>query len=126
MTTRRGFTLIEVIVALVILMAVMVQFVVMTGKATNTATTSQRSEAAIELAMDRIDQIRSDPNFGHLDSAGVYVGTESSFPGLPGVQRTTTAVHDSNATTNYKIFTVQVTGPGISTTVSRTTIVAAP
>jgi len=124
MTTRRGFTLIEVMVALVILMAVMVQFVVMTGKATNTTATSQRSEAAIELAMDRIDQIRSDPNYGHLDS--LYVGTESSFPSLPGVQRQTTAVHDSTATTNYKIFTVQVTGPGISTTVSRTTIVAAP
>jgi prepilin-type N-terminal cleavage/methylation domain-containing protein len=124
MVTRRGFTLIEVVVALVILMAVMVQFVVMTGQTTNTAATSERQEAAIELALDRISQIRSDPNYQHIDSA--YVWTENSFPGLPGVKRTTTAVHDSTATTNYKIFTVKITGPGLATPVSRTTIVAAP
>jgi prepilin-type N-terminal cleavage/methylation domain-containing protein len=124
MVSRSGFTLVEVVVALVILMTVMLQLVVMTGQTTNTTATSERQEAAMELALDQIDHIRSDPNWAGLSTT--YVGSQGGFATLPGVTRTTTMVQDSTATTNYKVFTVTLTGPGLSTAVALTTIVAAP
>jgi type IV pilus modification protein PilV len=126
MTNQRGFTLIEVVVALTILVVVIMGFISMTGQTTKVAATSDRQEAAIQLASDRIDQIRTDPNYAHLDSTGLYVGTESSFPTLPGYQRTTTIVQTTSSGNDYKRVTVSVTGPGLTTPVTRTVTVAGP
>jgi len=124
MSEQRGFTLIEVVVSLAILLIVIVGFVSMTGKSTNVAATTDRSEMGIQLASDRIAQIKSDPNYTTIDS--IYGGTESSFPTLPGFVRVTKIVRTTTGGNDYKRITVTVTGPGISTSVARSTTMAAP
>ena len=124
MADRRGFTLIEVLLALSILAVVMVGFVSTTGRAVHVAATSDREQAAIQLATDRAEQVRSDPNYAKLDS--LYQATESSFPTLPGFTRTTQIVRTTAGANDYKRITVTVTGPGLSAPVTRTVTVAAP
>jgi prepilin-type N-terminal cleavage/methylation domain-containing protein len=125
MRTTAGFTLIEVVLALTILLIVMVGLVTTTGKTAHVAVTADRTEAAIELVQDKIDRIRIDPYYGALDSA--YTGTESSFPSLPGFTRTTTFVRVTTSGNDYKKFTVTVTGRGLPAAgISRTVTVGAP
>lgn len=124
MADRRGFTLIEVILALSILLVVMVGFVSMTGRTVHVAATSDREQAAIQLATDRIEQVRSDPNYAALDT--LYAKTESSFPTLPGFTRTTQIVRTTTGANDYKRITVTVSGPGLAAPVTRTVTVAAP
>ena len=125
MSRERGFTLIEVILALSILLVVMMMLASTTGRALHTAATTQSQQTAIQLAMDKIDQVRNDPNYDGLESA--YAKTDTTFTGLPGFQRVTTIVRTGGQgqTNDYKRITVVVTGPGI-TPVSRTVTVAAP
>lgn len=124
MTNQRGFTLIEVVVALTILLVVMVGLITMTGKTANIAAISDRQEAATQLVNDRLDQIRVDPNYTTLDS--IYATTESSFPTLPGFTRVTTIIRTTSSSNDFKRITVSVTGPGLSAAVARTVTVAAP
>jgi len=124
MNRERGFTLIEVILALSILLVVMMMLASTTGRALHTAATTQSQQTAIQLAMDKIDQVRNDPNYVGL---AAYAGTDTTFTGLPGFRRVTTVVQTGgqNQRDDYKKITVVVTGPGI-TPVSRTVTVAAP
>jgi prepilin-type N-terminal cleavage/methylation domain-containing protein len=128
MKNRSGFTLIEVILALTILLVVMMMLANTTGKTVHTAATSANQEAAIQLAMDRVDQVRADPNYARLDS--VYARTETSFPTLSGFTRVTSIVHTGGPppgfTNDYKKVTVTVSGPGLLAPVVRTVTVAAP
>ena len=126
MNNRSGFTLIEVILALTILLVVMMMLANTTGKTVHTAATSANQEAAIQLAMDRVDQVRADPNYAGLDTA--YSKTETSFPTLSGFTRVTSIVrHGGPGTANdYKKVTVIVSGPGLLAPVVRTVTVAAP
>jgi prepilin-type N-terminal cleavage/methylation domain-containing protein len=124
MANTRGFTLIEVVVALTILLVVMVGLVTMTGKTANIAAVSDRQEAAMQLVNDRLDQIRTDPNYVTLDS--LYGTTETSFPTLPGFQRVTQIIRTTTGSNDFKRITVTVSGPGLTASVARTVTVAAP
>ncbi len=124
MRSAGGFTLIEVVLALTILLIVMVGLVTTTGKTTHVAVTSDRQEAAIELVQDRLDRIRVDPDYAGLDTT--YGGVEATFPTLPGFQRTTVLQQVTTSGNDYKRITVTVTGPGLPAAgVSRTVTVAA-
>jgi len=125
MSRERGFTLIEVILALSILLVVMMMLASTTGRALHTAATTQSQQTAIQLAMDKIDQVRNDPNYAGLEAA--YAKTDTTFTGLPGFRRVTSIVRTFGPgnPNDYKKVTVTVTGPGI-TPVSRTVTVAAP
>ena len=125
MSRERGFTLIEVILALSILLVVMMMLASTTGRALHTAATTQSQQTAIQLAMDKIDQVRNDPNYDGLESA--YAKTDTTFTGLPGFRRVTSIVRTGGQgqTTDYKRISVVVSGPGI-TPVSRSVTVAAP
>jgi prepilin-type N-terminal cleavage/methylation domain-containing protein len=124
MNQRGGFTLIEVVLALTILLVVMMLLANTTGKTVHTAATGANVEAAIQLAMDRVEKVRSDPNYSALDSA--YAKTEAILPGLPGFKRVTTIVRTTSGNNDYKRVTVSVTGPGLLAPVVRTVTVAAP
>jgi prepilin-type N-terminal cleavage/methylation domain-containing protein len=125
MRTNAGFTLVEVLLALSILLLVMVGLVTTTGKTTHVAVTSDRQEAAIELVQDKVDKIRIDPDYAGLDT--LYGTTETSFPSLPGFQRKTVLQRVTTAGNDYKRFTVTVTGPGLPAAgIARTVTVAAP
>ncbi len=125
MSRERGFTMIEVILALSILLVVMMMLASTTGRALHTAATTQSQQTAIQLAMDKIDQVRNDPNYDGLESA--YAKTDTTFTGLPGFRRVTSIVRTGGQgqTNDYKKITVVVTGPGIMP-VSRSVTVAAP
>ena len=126
MTGRRGFTLIEVMIALTILLVVIMLLASSTGRTVNIAATASAQETALQLAMDRVEQIRGDPRYNALEAT--YTATENVFPGLPGYVRTTRIVHVGGVgqANDYKKITVTVTGPGLAAPVARTMTVAAP
>lgn len=123
---RDGFTLLEVLVALVIL-----GFVILGAQASMTALMVRRvgwqevRGRATQLAMDRLHAIQADPVYGSLASR--YQGTESALPGAPGFTRQTrfaaTVFPDSSG---YQTVTVTVTAPRMPQPVSRTTVIASP
>jgi prepilin-type N-terminal cleavage/methylation domain-containing protein len=122
--TTRGFTLIEVMVALVILAIVLLGTAQITTRQIHTAATSGQLQSAIELAESRVSKIEADPNYPALES--LYVATETSFPTYPGFQRVTAILHVTSSSNDYKRATVTVTGPGLLTPVTRTVTRAAP
>jgi prepilin-type N-terminal cleavage/methylation domain-containing protein len=126
MRTRNGFTLVEVMIALVILMVVVVGFMSTSSRLMHTVATNDRQESAIRLAYDRIEMIRLDPRYTKLES--LYVATESSSPTLPGYTRVTamSLVGGAGQPTDHKKVTVTVSGPGLLAPIKRTTTVAAP
>jgi len=123
---RRGFTLIEIMIALVILALVVLGMATSTGRFMRVVAESDLQVAAIQLADDRIQTVLMDPNFAGLDTA--YAGTESNFATLPGFSRSTviTLVGGSGQSTHHKRIVVTVTGPGLPQPVKRSATVAAP
>jgi prepilin-type N-terminal cleavage/methylation domain-containing protein len=126
MSTQRGFTLIEIMVAVVILCVVLLGTAQLTTGMVHTAATSGRQDAAIELAQSRLARIQADPNYPGLEK--MYVATEIGFPSLPGFSRHTDVVHFGGVgqPNDYKKITVTVSGPGLLAPVSRSVTVAAP
>lgn len=123
---RRGFTLIEVMVALVILAIVLLGTAQLTTRQVHTVATSAQLQSAVELAESRVAKIEADPNYAKLES--LYVATENTFATYPGFSRQTAITHTGGTglANDYKKATVTVTGPGIITPVTRTVTVAAP
>lgn len=124
MSSDRGFTLIEILVALGLLTTVVLGLAAVSLGYISSVTITDRRETALQLADSRIDQVQMDPDYGGLDT--LYAGTESSFPTLPGVTRTTVISHITSASNDFKRITVTVSGPGITPPLSRTVSVAAP
>ena len=124
--TARGFTLIEVMVALTILLVVVTGLAGTTARTVHTVTIRDRQAVAIELAGHRLEQMRATPNYAGLEVT--YAGTESALPGHPDFTRTTEVVRVGGIglTDDYKKITVTVAAPGLPAPVVRTTTVAAP
>lgn len=126
MHDRRGFTLLEVIIALVILSVVILLMANTSGSFVRHVAENDLRTSAIQLADDRIEYIQMDPDYYGLDTA--YVGTESGFQGLTGFTRETTINHvgGSGQSVDHKIITVRVNGPGMTQPIERTVTVGAP
>ena len=124
----RGVTLIEVMISVVILSTVLLgmgRYLVDFSKAV------RRSEArtiAINLAAQRISEIRSSPNYAGLETS--YATSETSIPGFAGYTRATTIAHVGGPrptyTNDYKTVTVVVSSPSLATPITKTIVVAAP
>ncbi len=123
---RNGFTLVEVMIALVILSVVIVGMATTTGGLLRNVATGDRVATAIQLAEQRIEQVQLEPSYSRLDT--LYAGVESSLPGWPGFTRETRVVRYGGTGQPYDYFkvTVTVSGPGLPARVSRTVAVAAP
>lgn len=126
MRSRRGFTLIEVMMSLAIFAAVVLGMASATGSFLHIVTVGDRRASALQLADSRLAQIQLDPNYTGLDTA--YAKTENNFPTLTGYIRKTVILHvgGSGQSVDYKKITVTVTGPGLPSPVSRTVTLAAP
>jgi prepilin-type N-terminal cleavage/methylation domain-containing protein len=120
---RRGFTLIEIMIALVILAIAILGMATATAQFMHVVTVGNTRAAATQLAQQRIEQVLMDPNYSAIDTA--YGKTETNFPGMTGYVRITTIqwVKDS---LDYKRITVRVIPPTGKDTVKRTVMVAAP
>lgn len=123
---RKGFALIEVMVALTILATA----VLSTGKYfTQLArgVSDERTRAqALHLVGERFEQVKTAPTYGKIDS--LYVGMETAIPGYAGFSRQTQVMRVGGTpsdTVDYKIITVTVTTPAIpkSVTVKKSTVI---
>lgn len=123
---RRGFTLIEVMLATVILGAVLLSTGRFTARFLHTVSVSTTAAVASEVAAERMEMISTDPSYPTL--AARWAGTTTGFPGYPAMQRRTIVQRITGNTPprDYTVVTVQVSEPTMSTPVRITTIVGQP
>lgn len=128
MSRDAGFSLIEVLVAMVILGMVMVSTQAMiTSRFVRDVGMHDTRSLAVQVATDRLHLIQQDPSYATL---GNYAGTEASNANdvaAPELVRTTEVNHTQTPEgLDYKRITVRVTGAGLAQPVVRTATVAAP
>jgi Tfp pilus assembly protein PilV len=99
---REGYTLSEVIIALLMFSVLGLGTQAMVANMIRTVARDNIQVTAAQLADDRIDLIRLDPQYDSL--AWRYTGNETTIPGHAGLTRNTTVTR-----------TQQVTGTGPST-----------
>jgi prepilin-type N-terminal cleavage/methylation domain-containing protein len=123
----RGFTMVEVIVALVILSVAVLG---LSGSAATLSTRAADAELrarALHAVQDRIAQVQIDPRYGELET--LYAGTQTGALGMSGFTLTTTITRVLQTTPtalDYKIVSVTLTGPQLTASVSRRLVVGAP
>src|SRR5690348_4927047 len=106
----RGFTLIEVIVALGILGSVLIALGMFSVRLSQSTSQARVRVAAAQLVAERLEAAKGAPRYTAIES--LFVATEASMTGYPGYTRQTWVNHVGGAVTdtmNYKIVTVQVT-----------------
>jgi len=126
---RKGFTVVEVLVALTLLAVVVLGLSSTTARLNRTAVDNRQKVVAIELLQDRLRLIAMDEEYAQLRNR--YEGVENDIPGYPGFRRTTTIQRINQPgvggrSLDYYRVTVTVQGPGLDAPVSRTTTIAAP
>lgn len=123
---RSGFTLLEVLVAMVILgFVVLGAHAAMTDRMVRDLGQQETRMRANQIALDRVHAIQADPVYGTLVAR--YAGTEATLPDAPGFQRTTAFRSTQLSVGNtYLTITVTVTHPRLRNPVSRTVVVASP
>lgn len=130
-TTRRGFTLIEVLLAVVILVLIATGTARFASEFTRTMTTSSIRIVAASAAADRLELIRADPRYPRLAALyGAGVGADTTgFPGFPQMRRVTRVVRDTSGSSPRRdrtTITVRVFAPGLRDTVAVTAAIASP
>lgn len=125
---ERGVTLIEVIIAMVILTVVLLGMGSFAVRFTRTVQQSDARTVAVNLAAQRISEVRSSPNYSGMEAS--YNGTEATIAGFTGFSRTTQIVRTGGPrptfTQDYKTITVSVVAPGITQPIKKTVVIAAP
>lgn len=128
MTGRRGFTLIETVIALVMLSIISLGLMRFSGlQMRGTASVGVRM-VATGIATEQLGQVRGDPAYTNLASR--WAGTATGFTGYPSMSRVTTVrrVRDTvpPIRTDYTVVTVTVSDPALTSPVQVTSTVAAP
>lgn len=127
MRARAGFTIVELLVALVILAVGVVGLQMATGRMLRAVSTMDRRAVAAQIAEDRIEEVRADPDYGAL---ATYEEPTTPLADYPGLTRETIVlrVRDSTSTgvTDFTRITVVVDGTGLSRPVTRTVSVGRP
>lgn len=126
---RAGFTLVEIVVALVILAVAFLGMNLSTGRLVRSVAEEEVRAVVQQAIEDRITEIRMDPRYLGLDT--LYAGTEDPVLGLQGFSRITelTRVQQprpSGRVEDYWEVWVTVRGPFIGSPMSRQIVVAAP
>jgi prepilin-type N-terminal cleavage/methylation domain-containing protein len=122
---RRGMTLIEVMIALVILTGALLSLGSFVTNFTHTVATSGVRTTAGELAADRIETVKSAVKYDSLET--LYAGTEATVTGHPGFSRQTIIQRVGGVpgdSVDYKIVTVVVSNQALRAPVRKTTIIA--
>jgi type IV pilus modification protein PilV len=120
--------MVEVVVALLILAVGVLGLQTVTTRYLQVVTTSDRQAVALQLVRDRLDQVRTDPEYTQLRTR--YQATETDLPDLPGLTRTTVVNQIQrqvgDGTVDFTKVTVTVSGTGLSAPVARSLSVGAP
>lgn len=123
--TRRGFTMIEVIVASVILGAALLAMAGFSVRYQQGDSYARVMNRAQQAANERLEAVRTSQPYLSLDTMAT---TESSITGYPGYQRITSVTRVGGGaadTVDYKIVTVKVQTPGAVRFATKTSIVGA-
>jgi prepilin-type N-terminal cleavage/methylation domain-containing protein len=131
MTTRRGFTLVEVMVALVMLTIVALGLGRFVGSFLRSTSDSNVRIVATSVANERLELIRADPRYTRLRTlyGAATPGADTlGFPGFPTMRRRTVIIRDTTSTARRDLttITVRVTHPSMRDTVSLTIARARP
>jgi len=127
---RKGFTLIETLVAMVILTVVALSLGRFVGHFLHAVGTSTVRTIGTAVATEQIELVRA------RNTAAAYPTlvstfnnvTTTGFPGYPNMQRRTRVVRTQTNTprADYTTITVTVTEPTMGTPINLTVVVAAP
>jgi prepilin-type N-terminal cleavage/methylation domain-containing protein len=106
----RGFTLIEILVAMVILSVVALGLGRFVSSFLHVVSTSSARTVGSAVAREQLEAILSSPMYPVPDA---YVGTVTGFPGFPNMKRITSKTRYTSTTPakDYTIVTVKVTEP---------------
>jgi Tfp pilus assembly protein PilV len=118
-------TLIEVLVALVILVGPLLAVAGLSGKLAHAVGESGARNKASQLAMSRLEEVKGATRYADLGA--LYSGTEYAVPGTPGFRRETfvkRVVGSTQAPVDYTIVTVEVSAAGLKSPIRKTTVVS--
>lgn len=126
--SRDGFTIVEVLLALLLLSFMVMGFQAATGKIIHYAAQSDRQAVAVQLVEDRLDLIELDPEYEAL--VGRYTESASTLADYPTMTRTTDLVRTTavlaSGILDYITVTVMVESASLREPVSRTIVLGAP
>jgi type II secretory pathway pseudopilin PulG len=117
-------TLVEVIVAMVILTGAVLGMAGYIANFARTANVVREQERAGQLAVQRLEEVKGGMPY---DSLGLrYTRTETGLPGFGSLTRTTTLsrIGGPAAKVDYTIVTVDVTSPRLDKAVRKTTVIS--
>lgn len=130
MPNRRGFTLVEVLLAMVILVLITTTFAKFASDFARGMTGSSVRVVSAGVAQDRLELIRADSRYARLGTLyGTGAGADTTgFSGFPLMRRITSIVRDQGGTParDRTTVTVRVFDPRLRDTVSVTSIIASP
>ncbi|MGH7524196.1 MAG: type IV pilus modification PilV family protein [Gemmatimonadales bacterium] len=130
MPTRRGFTLIEVMMAVVVLGLLAVGVARFAAMFSKDISSSSVRVVAAAVANDRMQLIRADPRYTTLVTLynGGAGADTTGFPDFPRMRRITNLLRDQSGTParDRTTVTVRVIDPSMFDTVSVTSVIAAP
>jgi prepilin-type N-terminal cleavage/methylation domain-containing protein len=121
-STRDGFTLIEVMIALVILTGALLGMGAFMTQFAHGTTVSAAASQASDLAVARIETIKGSGDYAGLEDD--YEGATTS-PDHPGYSIATDVERVKDASNDYTIVTATVTAPALDRAVTKSTIISA-
>lgn len=124
--SRTGMTLIEVMIALVILTSVLLGMGIFMAKYGRAVGTSSARASARELVAERIEYVKGATQYATIETT--YGGTEPSIPGYPGFTRRTLIMRVGGGPADrydHKVVTVVVDGPGLTQPAKKTSVISA-
>lgn len=126
MAVREGFSLIELITALVLLTIAVLGMQSATSRYLRTVITSDRHALATEIARDRIEMIRVDPTFTTLAARYSETATQVQDDFTRGTQIVMVQDTTDAGVIEFLRVTVTVEGPGLPQAVKRSISLARP
>lgn len=120
---RGGFTLIEVMIALVILTGSLLGMGAFMARFAHGTATSAAISLASDLAVARIETVKGSGDYAGLEDD--FEGTSTS-PDHPTFTIATDVTRTKNKSADYTAVTVTVSAPVLDEAVKKTTIISAP
>lgn len=124
----RGFTLVELLIALVILTIVVTSTARFAANFSRAMGHASIRTIATGVAVGRLELIRADPRYTRLNTLyGSGAGADTSgFSGYATMRRKTSMVRDTSSSRDFTTVTVFVTHPAMDDTVAVTATIARP